>query len=64
MNRPGPISEFLSQLRTKLELESRLSERIIAETEDHLLEEARQLYSGGLSSGGGRARGDCSLWNS
>ena len=50
MNQTDPISEFLSQLRTELHLGSRLSERVIAEAEDHLLESAQRLYIAGLSS--------------
>jgi hypothetical protein len=50
MNRPDPIGEFLSELRIKLHLEPGQSDRVIAETENHLLEAADRLYAGGLSS--------------
>src|SRR5262245_16403080 len=50
MNRPDPISEFLSQLRIELHLGRGQSDRVIAETEDHLVELAHRLRSGGLSS--------------
>jgi hypothetical protein len=50
MNPPDPISEFLSQLRTELHLGPWQSDRVIAETEDHLVELAQRLHAGGLSA--------------
>ena len=48
MNPPRSIPEFLTQLQTTLQLESRLKDRIMTEVEDHLIETADRLRADGL----------------
>lgn len=61
MSQTGPISEFLSQLRTELDLGSRLSERVIAGDRGPFTRVSTASACCWAFQRGGSARGNCGI---